>query len=107
MEDHIIVLMTASSAEEAETLSRGLVENKFAYCVNAVPSVKSTYFWEGKVCVDEETLLIAKTRSGRFPALKRWVKEAHSYDVPEIVALPIKAGLDAYLKCIDDWVPET
>jgi periplasmic divalent cation tolerance protein len=107
MDEYIIVLMTASSAQEAEKLSRGLVENKLAYCVNSVPSIQSTYFWEGKVCVDEEILLIAKTRSGRFPALEQWVKETHSYEVPEIIAVPIKTGLASYLKCIDDWVPET
>jgi len=106
MEEHIIVLITAGSAEESEKLCRGLVENKLAYCVSSIPSVKSTYFWEGKVCVDEENLLIAKTRVGRFSALKSWILENHSYDVPEIVSVPIKAGLEAYLKCIDDWVPE-
>ncbi|QPJ63981.1 MAG: divalent-cation tolerance protein CutA [Candidatus Nitrohelix vancouverensis] len=103
MSEHVIVFMTAGSSEEAQKISRGLVENKLAYCVNTVPSIQSTYFWEGKVCTDEELLLIAKTRADAFDNLKAWVLDAHSYDVPEIVAIPIAAGLESYLKCVDDW----
>ncbi len=104
MEQHIVVYITAGSAEEAEKLSRGLVEEKLAFCVNAVPSVKSTYYWEGKLCVDEEILLIVKTRTEKFDALEKWVRDNHSYDVPEVIALPIVKGSKPYLKSIDDWV---
>ena len=101
---HIIVFITAPTPDEAERLSRGLVEEKLAYCVNAIPAIKSVYFWDGKVCVDEEIQLLAKTNSSRFAALEKWVREAHSYDVPEIIALPLVEGSESYLKCIDDWV---
>lgn len=101
---HIVVFITAGSTPEAEKLSRGLVEEKLAFCVNAIPAVKSTYFWEGKICVDEEIMLIVKTRDSRFPALDAWVRKNHGYKVPEIIALPIVKGSNAYLKCIDDWV---
>ena len=101
---HIVVFVTAGSREEADKLSRGLVEEKLAFCVNALPSIKSTYYWEGKLCVDEETLLIIKTRSGKFDALETWVRKNHSYDVPEVIALPIVKGSQPYLKSIDDWV---
>lgn len=104
MEQHIVVYITAGSAEEAEKLSRGLVEAKLAFCVNAVPSVTSTYYWDGKLCVDPETLLIAKTRTEKFDALEKWVRENHSYDVPEIIAIPIVKGSQPYLKSIDGWV---
>jgi len=104
MDSHIVVYITASSKEEADLLSRGLVEAKLAFCVNSVPSVKSTYYWENKLCVDNEFLLIAKTRSDRFEALEKWVVEHHSYDVPEVIALPIMKGSKPYLQSIDDWV---
>ena len=101
---HVIVYVTAGSREEADKLSRGLVEEKLAFCVTALASVKSTYYWEGKLCEDEEILLIIKTRTSRFDALETWVRKNHSYDVPEVIALPIVKGSHAYLKCIDDWV---
>ncbi|MFQ5450002.1 MAG: divalent-cation tolerance protein CutA [Nitrospinaceae bacterium] len=104
MEQHIVVYITAGSGEEAGKLSRGLVEEKLAFCVNAVPSVQSTYYWEGKLCVEEEILLIVKTRNEKFEALETWVRKNHSYSVPEVIALPIVKGSAPYLKCIDNWV---
>ncbi len=104
MNRHIVVLTTAGSKEEADKLSRGLVEGKLAYCVNTVPSVQSTYFWEGKICVDEELLLIIKTQDAKFSDLESWLRQNHSYDVPEIIALPITQGSADYLECIDKWV---
>jgi len=104
MDSHIVVLITASSQKEADTLSCGLVEARLAFCVNSLPGVKSTYFWENKLCVDEEILLVVKTRTDRFEALEQWVVEHHSYDVPEVIALPIVKGFKPYLKGIDDWV---
>ena len=101
---HIVVFVTAGSREEADKLSRGLVEEKLAFCVNALPSIKSTYYWEGKLCEDEEILLIIKSRSSKFDALETWVRKNHSYDVPEVIALPIVKGSQPYLKSIDDWV---
>ena len=103
-QQHIVVFVTAGSQEEADKLSRGLVEEKLAFCVNAIPSIKSTYYWEDKLCVDEEILLIIKTRSGKFEALESWVRKNHSYSVPEVIAIPIVKGSQPYLKSIDDWV---
>ena len=104
MNGHIVVFTTAGSKEEASKLSRGLVEEKLAYCVNTVPSIQSTYFWEDKLCVDKELLLVIKTQEVKFTALELWIHENHSYDVPELIALPIVKGSADYLKCIDDWV---
>ncbi len=104
MDPHIVVLITAGSREEADKLSRGLVEEKLAFCVNSVPGVQSTYYWEDKLCVDAEFLLIVKTRGDRFEDLKKWVRENHSYDVPEVIALPIVKGSEPYLKSIDNWI---
>ena len=103
---HIIVYVTAGSKKEADALSLGLVEEKLAFCVSALPAVTSTYFWEGKLCMDEEILLIIKTRLSKFDALESWVRNNHSYDVPEVIALPIIKGSQPYLKSIDDWVAE-
>lgn len=104
MSEHIVVFITAGSAEEADKLSRGLVEEKLAFCVNSVPSIKSTYYWEGKINVDQEILLIVKTRGDRFEALEQWVRKNHGYSVPEVIALPIVKGSEPYLKGIDGWV---
>lgn len=104
MSEHCIVFITAGSKEEADKISRGLVEDKLAFCVNTVPGIQSTYHWEGKLHVDKEFLLIVKTRKDRYDALETWVKINHSYEVPEIIALPIEQGLPAYLSGIDNWV---
>ena len=104
MNRHIVVFTTAGSKEEAVKLSRGLVEEKLAYCVNTVPSIQSTYFWEGKLCVDEELLLVIKTQEVKFTAVESWIRKNHSYDIPELIALSIVKGSIDYLKCIDDWV---
>ncbi len=104
MSDHCVIFITAGSKKEAEKISRGLVEDKLAFCVNAIPGVQSTYFWEGKLNVDEEYLLIVKTKKDRYDALQTWVKINHSYKVPEIISLPIEQGLPAYLSGIDNWV---
>mgnify|MGYP006426180347 CR=1 FL=1 len=104
MSEHCIIFITAGSKEEADKISRGLVEDKLAFCVSTIPGVRSTYYWEDKIHVDEEFLLIVKTRRDRYDVLETWVKINHSYEVPEIVALPIDRGLPAYLSGIDDWV---
>ena len=104
MNEHCIIYITAGSKEEADKLSRGLVEEKLAFCVNTVPGIQSTYQWEGKIHVDDEILLIVKTRQDRYEALEQWGKRNHSYDVPEIISLPIQKGLPEYVQAIDDWV---
>ena len=104
MSEHYVIFITAGSKEEAEKISRGLVESKLAFCVSTLPKVKSTYYWEDKIHVDKEFLLIVKTRQDQYEGLETWVKNNHSYEVPEIIALPLEQGLPAYLNGIDDWV---
>ena len=104
MSEHCVIFITAGSKEEADKISRGLVESKLAFCVSTLPKVQSTYYWEDKIHVDEEFLLIVKTRQDQYEALETWVKNNHSYEVPEIIALPIEQGLPASLNGIDDWV---
>ena len=104
MSEHFVIFITAGSKEEADKISRGLVESKLAFCVSTLPKVQSTYYWEDKIHVDEEFLLIVKTRQDQYEALETWVKNNHSYEVPEIISLPIEQGLPAYLNGIDNWV---
>ena len=104
MSEHCVIFITAGSKEEADKISRGLVESKLAFCVSTLPKVQSTYYWEDKIHVDKEFLLIVKTRQDQYEALETWVMNNHSYEVPEIIALPIEQGLPAYLNGIDDWI---
>lgn len=103
MSDTLIVLVTAPSADEAKTIARTLVEEKLAACVSRFP-VQSTYTWEGKIEDDEEWQLVIKTHHRQFHPLQERVQELHSYDVPEIIALPIETGSAAYLNWIDATV---
>jgi periplasmic divalent cation tolerance protein len=101
MMDKMVVLATCGSEGEAQRIARGLVEARLAACVNVLAApVRSIYRWKGKVEEAEERLLVIKTTRGRFRALQREIQRLHSYDAPEIIALPIAAGARAYL----DWL---
>lgn len=102
MSDCVVVFITAPSKDKAEALGTGLVEGRLAACVNIIPSVSSIYVWEGKLCKEEEALMVIKSTSSLFPALSTYVRENHDYEVPEIIALPISEGLKDYL----DWIRE-
>ncbi len=96
----IAVLITAPDTDLASTIARSLVEAGLAACVNIVSNVRSIYRWQGKIEDDSEVLMLAKTRSDLFDSLSEKVKALHSYDVPEIIALPVTAGSEDYL----DWL---
>lgn len=98
----IVVLVTASSQEEGARIARAFVEERLAACVNLVPSIASTYWWQGKIEEATEYLLIVKTRQDRLDRLIARVRELHSYTVPEVIALPIIGGNPAYLQ----WMTE-
>jgi periplasmic divalent cation tolerance protein len=97
-EQLIVVMVTTGSAENAEAIARALVSERIAACVNVLPGVRSTYRWEGKVAVDSEYLLVAKTVRGRFAALEARVKSLHTYELPEVIAFDAAAGSKAYLE---------
>ena len=102
--DKIIVLVTCGSRREARKIARSLVGQRLAACVSEIaPPVASTYRWKGKVESTKEFLLLIKTSKRRFAAVRDAVRKLHSYDVPEIIALPIAAGSRAYL----DWIAES
>ena len=102
MTDGLLVLTTYPDADGAETLARTLVRERLAACVNVLPRMTSVYMWEGEEQRGEEHQLFIKTRSGTFEALKARLRQLHPYEVPELIALPITHGLDAYLNWIDE-----
>jgi periplasmic divalent cation tolerance protein len=97
MTDKIVVLCACGSPEEAVRIARALVEARLAACVNRVPGAKSVYRWNGQVEEAEETLLLIKSSRNLFAALCGELSRLHSYDVPEIVALPVVHGSEGYL----------
>ena len=92
-----VVLITAPDAEVGARLSRALVEERLAACVNLVPGIRSFYRWEGAVQDDAEVLLVAKTRADRCAALAARVRDLHPYDLPEVLELSAVGGSEAYL----------
>jgi periplasmic divalent cation tolerance protein len=92
-----VVLVTAPDAEVAKTLARALVDERLCACVNLVPAITSVYRWEGEVQEDNEALLIIKTTDASVDALRARVEALHPYDVPEVIALDVTAGAEAYL----------
>ena len=102
MSEISIVFVTAGSEEEAATIGRTLVEEHLAACANIVPRIRSIYRWKGQIYDEQEFLIIIKTRTSHFRMLQERVKKLHSYEVPEIISLPISNGLPQYL----EWVIE-
>jgi periplasmic divalent cation tolerance protein len=101
MTDYIVVFVTAPEVE-AVNLAKTLLEERLVACVNLVPGLRSIYWWQGKVEDEPEVLCIMKTRSNLFESLRDRVRELHSYEVEEIIALPILAGNPPYL----EWIKE-
>ena len=104
MTDKRLVLTTVSSMEEGKQLARALVVRRLAACVNIVPQIESVYRWEGKIEEAQECLLLIKTNKEAFGRLRDAIRELHSYQVPECIALAVEDGMAAYLKWIDDSV---
>ena len=102
-EDPIVVFLTAANGEEATRLADLLIGAHLAACVQILPEMESVYRWQGKIERAPEILLLAKTTRAKFDELQREVRALHSYDTPEIIALPIVAGSASYL----DWLIES
>ncbi len=100
MTDKVVVLVTCSSAEEAGRIARALVEERLAACVNISSPVRSVYRWQGKVSDAEEVLLVIKTARELFDPVRRAVERLHSYQVPEVICLPVIDGAPNYLNWI-------
>jgi len=97
---HIVVLVTAKDKKEAVKISRGLLEAKLIACANIIDGIQSLFWWQGKIDSSREVLLVLKSKKVLFKKIVAKVRELHSYQTPEIIALPIVNGSDDYL----DWV---
>src|SRR6266550_466684 len=102
--DGIVVFITAANAKEAALLADMLLERRLAACVQILPAMESVYRWQGKIERQQEVLLIAKTTKFRFDELESNVRSIHSYETPEIVALPLAAGSPSYLEWLNSNV---
>ena len=96
----VVLFITTATAKEAERISRKLLEQRKAACVNIVPGISSLFWWHDKLDSGQENLLIVKTKTSLLNEIVSLVNEIHSYDIPEIIALPIVGGNQDYLKWI-------
>lgn len=101
--EYITILTSVSSYKEAEKIADVLVDAKLVACVNILRNVKSIYKWQGKKERSRENLLLMKSKEDKFKHIAKKIKSLHSYQVPEIIALPIIKGSKDYL----DWIKET
>ncbi len=99
--DFCTVLTTCNNEPVEKTIIKVLLEQKLAACIQVMP-IESHYLWKGKVCCDNERLLIIKSRVELFESISMKIQELHDYDVPQIVQLPITAGFSDYLNWVKD-----
>lgn len=99
---NIVVFVTAKDISEAKKISDQLLEKKLIACANLIEGVESVFRWQGKIDQAKETLMILKSKQGLFKKIVKTVKANHSYEVPEVIALPIIDGNPDYLKWIDE-----
>ncbi|HNV45922.1 MAG TPA: divalent-cation tolerance protein CutA [Spirochaetota bacterium] len=102
MNEYTVIFCTVPNNDVANAIAEKVVGERLAACANIVPGLRSIYTWKGAVCRDDELLLVMKTKQSLFEELRAAILSAHPYEVPEIVALPIVAGHDAYLSWITD-----
>ena len=104
MTDKLLILTTAASDSEAKKIATALVERRLAACVNIVPKIQSVYRWQDKVEVAEEFLLIIKTLKAQQGQVQSAIRELHSYELPECIAIAVESGSNEYLRWIADSV---
>lgn len=100
----IMVMTTTGTKEEARDIAKHLVEQRLAACVQIMAGIESTYLWKGNIETAQEFLCLIKTRQALYPAVEAAIKKLHSYETPEILALPIACGSREYLDWISDSV---
>ena len=98
--DALVVLTTLATVDEAASLVRSLLDRRLIACGTILPGARSLYRWEGKIADEQEVVVLLKTRSARLEPLEVAFSELHPYRVPELLALPVTAGLDKYLSWI-------
>lgn len=98
--DYLLILCTCPTSSAATAIATALLEERVAACANQVPGIKSMYRWEGRVEHDDEVLLLIKTTSQMFAQVEAIIGNLHPYELPEIIAVPLAAGSEAYLNWI-------
>ncbi|HOQ42664.1 MAG TPA: divalent-cation tolerance protein CutA [Smithellaceae bacterium] len=101
----IQVMMTTETEEQAQQIAKHLVEEKLAACVQICGPMESIYRWKGKIEMAPEFLCLVKTREDLFPQVEAAIKKLHSYETPEIIAVPIVRGSTEYMTWLDDELP--
>lgn len=102
MDEYLLVISTVSSETEGKNIAQKIVEERLAACVTVTSAVQSFYWWEERIANDQEFILFIKTKTSLFQKLEQRIKTLHSYQVPEIIALPIQTGSKEYL----DWIKQ-
>ncbi len=98
IKDAIVILSTSPSSQEAKRIAEILIKKRLAACVQILPKMTSIYHWKNKVCHDKEHLIIIKSRKSLFQRVVRIIQESHTYEVPQVLALPVLKGSTSYLK---------
>lgn len=96
----LVIMVTAANQKEAVKIGRKVVRARLAACVNIIPAIQSIYRWKGKILKSQEVLLIFKSTKARYAVLEKTIKAIHTYDTPEIIALPVNSGIPQYIR----WV---
>lgn len=99
---YIIIFITTAHKKEARRIAKALLENKLAACVNIIPEIGSLFWWQAKIDSASEALLVIKSKQAKLTKIIKLVKSLHSYEVPEIIVLPIIGGYKPYLRWLDD-----
>jgi len=104
---YIVIFVTVPNKAEAKKTAHSLLKYRLAACVNIVDKIESVFWWQGKIDNARESLLIIKSRKEKLPRIIKLVKSMHSYEVPEIIALPVIDGEKKYLRWLDDSIRES
>ena len=99
--EYSVIITTAAGKDAAKKIANMLVEKHLAACVQMSP-IKSVYFWQGKICEDDEVTLFIKSKTALFDEIAAMIKTVHEYEVPEIIQIPVTDGLPDYLRWIDE-----
>ncbi|MDW7679548.1 MAG: divalent-cation tolerance protein CutA [bacterium] len=98
--EYVLILVTTANEDEAEQIGRSLVEKKLIACANIISPAKSIFHWDGELCQENETVMMIKAMKKNFDSIQAEIKEIHSYENPEIIAIPIILGAEDYLNWI-------
>ena len=102
--DAVVILITVPTRDEAQMISQLLVGERKAACVNIVSQIDSIFWWEGKIDSEKECILVVKTKASLLDEVTKMIKQAHSYEVPEVIAMPIIGGNEDYLKWLNNEI---